>query len=269
MKARTRPPPGQIARSIKGVAQIIQTKNGQYYARPWPKKQGTPQSYVNQLNTSVFSQLVGMMKVAPTQDMSFAIEWTEGTSLLWRDVLMATYSGNLFRFSMADGSTIYGAGQVSSSIQALLDSISNVPGTILGRTSAGWQALIPGPANFVLTSNGEGNPPLWAPPQGGGGGGAGFGVEFGDDLGPSGDNTRTWNTTYTSGSLYRIVSTIIRTNNAQDIVIYAPDAYTYSFYTPGSGIASGLWFIVPPNTDYNVEYQDGSGATILKWVEMG
>lgn len=52
-------------------------------------------------------------------------------------------------------------------IETLLDSISNVRGSVLYRGAAGWAALAPGTSGDVLTTGGVGADPAWA--AGGGG----------------------------------------------------------------------------------------------------
>lgn len=64
---------------------------------------------------------------------------------------------------------------VAAEVQAILDQITNVHGSILFRGAAGWQALAPGTSGNFLKTNGAGADPSWA--TGGGGGGA--------DLGPA------------------------------------------------------------------------------------
>lgn len=67
-----------------------------------------------------------------------------------------TPTGNL-----ADSPTI------AADVQAILDQITNVRGSVLYRGVAGWAALAPGSAGDVLTTNGAGADPAWA--AGGGG----------------------------------------------------------------------------------------------------
>jgi hypothetical protein len=45
-----------------------------------------------------------------------------------------------------------------------LDSIGSTVGAILIRTPDGWRILPPGPAGYVLKSQGPNAVPVWAPP---------------------------------------------------------------------------------------------------------
>lgn len=60
---------------------------------------------------------------------------------------------------------------IAAEVQAILDSISNVQGTILFRGVADWEALAPGTAGDFLKTNGAGADPEWDTAGGGGGGG--------------------------------------------------------------------------------------------------
>ena len=68
-----------------------------------------------------------------------------------------------------------GGGDITISAVAtdILDQISSVHGSILFRGSAGWQALPPGNADYVLATKGASADPEWVAQTGGGGGGGG------------------------------------------------------------------------------------------------
>lgn len=75
------------------------------------------------------------------------------------------------------GISIFPSGNLSDSptiaaeVQAILDQITTVRGSILFRGVTAWEALAPGTANFVLQTNGAGADPTWVAQSGGGGGG--------------------------------------------------------------------------------------------------
>lgn len=60
---------------------------------------------------------------------------------------------------------------IAAEVQAILDQITNVHGSVLFRGAAGWEALAPGTAGQFLKTNGAGADPSWAAGGGGGGGG--------------------------------------------------------------------------------------------------
>jgi hypothetical protein len=59
---------------------------------------------------------------------------------------------------------------ISAQAQAILNQISTVHGTILFRGATNWQALAPGTAGQVLSTNGAGTDPSWIATGGGGAG---------------------------------------------------------------------------------------------------
>lgn len=71
------------------------------------------------------------------------------------------------------GGGLIGGGDVTlnADIQALLDSISDVHGSVLFRGAADWAALGPGTVDYVLATKGAGADPEWVEQTGGGGGG--------------------------------------------------------------------------------------------------
>jgi len=145
--------------------------DGSMVACQWPKKRPYAPTARQLLARQTFAETVAFIKNPDEEDMKQAVDLSKGTSLLWRDVLMMAANGTLFTVKDAAGNTYFGARTVSQTIQNLLDGISDEPGTILGRTASGWQVLLPATQGFVLTSQGAGNSPLWAPPASGGGGG--------------------------------------------------------------------------------------------------
>lgn len=61
---------------------------------------------------------------------------------------------------------------IATEVQAILDQITNVHGSVLFRGAAGWEALAPGSAGQFLKTNGPAADPTWAAGGGGGGGGS-------------------------------------------------------------------------------------------------
>lgn len=59
---------------------------------------------------------------------------------------------------------------IAAEVQAILDQITDVRGSVLFRGAAGWEALGPGPNGHFLRTNGAGANPSWAAGGGGGGG---------------------------------------------------------------------------------------------------
>lgn len=104
------------------------------------------------------------IKYAIPEDMIAAIEFTQGTGLLPRDVLMAAAFGTLVTGYLTDGRVLYGARVMADEIQPLLDSITDIPGSMLFRGPTGWIGIPPGAATEVLVCNGAIIPPGWTDP---------------------------------------------------------------------------------------------------------
>lgn len=71
------------------------------------------------------------------------------------------------------GGGLIGGGDMTlnADIQELLDSISDVHGSVLFRGTSDWQALAPGTSGHVLSTQGAAADPVWVAQSGGGGGG--------------------------------------------------------------------------------------------------
>lgn len=116
-----------------------------------------------------FTAAVRMIKNVSPQDVQAAEDMSRNTPFLGRDLKMKAASGTLLQWIDDSGVTWVGRRQVYPDIQAALDAISNVVGTMLVRTTEGWLGLLPGNADDVLTINADNALPSWQPNTGGGG----------------------------------------------------------------------------------------------------
>ncbi|HUJ83964.1 MAG TPA: hypothetical protein VLW83_18925 [Candidatus Acidoferrales bacterium] len=92
----------------------------------------------------------------------------------WKDMLISGFFGNAVEFTDSDGVQWTGRRILAADIQALLDSISSTPGSILVRTASTWAALYPGDPNKVLSIDPATGLPNWLAAPSAGGGGADF-----------------------------------------------------------------------------------------------
>ena len=156
--------PGQGFRAaLKGRYIKTQKANGLTVVSTWPKKRGLPTSSAQALAQQTFASQIAMLKYADGEDVAAAYEHSPGTAYMPRDILMAAMTGNLLITRLSNGTIIAPWRLMSSSIQAMLDSISTDQGTIIYRSNIGWVALDPGTAGNVLTTYGTGIDPAWAP----------------------------------------------------------------------------------------------------------
>lgn len=71
--------------------------------------------------------------------------------------------------SLSPSGNISDSPTIAAEVQAILDQISTVQGSILFRGAAGWDELVPGTSGDFLKTNGAGANPEWAAAGGGGG----------------------------------------------------------------------------------------------------
>lgn len=166
------PQPG--AQRIKGVLRShFDTKRNVWIVRSWPKGNGgdTPK---RKAAREQFMAVQQMIKNATSDEVAAAQEITAGTPLLVRDVLMKAAYGTLIEATGKDGSQWMGIRDVQPSAQMLLNSISNVVGSMLYKGPDGWVGVNIGSPGQVLTVDGDTVLPAWKDPTGGGGGVSGF-----------------------------------------------------------------------------------------------
>jgi len=153
----------------KGAISIRYTKHG-VVAQKWPAKGKPIRTYMRAAGVGAFQWAIQQIKDADPMDVQAAIELVKGTGLMPRDALLAAMYGKGIEFTTEDGTTYRHLAMSERSIQGLLDTISNVPGTILYRDNDTWRGLEPGVPGQVLQTNGPAEVPTWENPGGAGGG---------------------------------------------------------------------------------------------------
>jgi len=146
---------------------MIDTYRGTLRVRKWPKKRPGPLHPNQQFWVDWFRQANILAKYAAAPDIISARRMTDGTPLMPRDVQLMAMRGRLFYLTATDGRKIYSVA-ARDDVSESLDTLSQIPGSILARSSSLWVPILPGPSGTVLTSTGEGNLPVWAPGGGGG-----------------------------------------------------------------------------------------------------
>lgn len=132
----------------------------------WPRKRGPIKSEAQKHTAEQFA----LAQRAANEAYSWF--WIEAenmaTGTIWnrREILIMAAQGTLFEIRLRDGSFYGNWFRLAREIQALLDTISDVTGTLLVRRGSGWEALLPGAENYVLTSNGPDFNPNWQPAPG-------------------------------------------------------------------------------------------------------
>jgi len=128
-------------------------------ARSWPRKRGTSGTPAQLAARADFQNIISWVGEPMPQDIEAAQWIIENTLYLPRDVMEMAAYGTIMEARMADGRILRGIRLVATDIQALLDTITQTPGTMLVRTGVGWVALPPGATDQVLFGNGAGNAP--------------------------------------------------------------------------------------------------------------
>lgn len=163
-------PRGPAARGTKiaGAIVLYRMKDGRVIARAWPRKRGKYQSE-RQRQWGEWFALASKWATAPDPgSQEYALATTDSTIFFPRDLLIKMVRGSLWNVTMADGTQIWNIWDMAEQIQVELDTITQVPGSILYRGPTEWVALEPGQAGFVFTSTGTQGLPQWQAAAGGG-----------------------------------------------------------------------------------------------------
>lgn len=145
--------------------------NGVVQAVAWPAKRGPTKDPAQIIRNQNYGMAQKYSADPMPIDLIMAYKQTQGTPFLPRDFLVKAAYGTLVETKTRDGIQYRSLRLAQSEITTLLDSISNVQGTILYRGTTKWLGLAPDTSGKVLTTQGVGHSPIWAPPPGGGGGG--------------------------------------------------------------------------------------------------
>lgn len=157
MKIRNTPPrPGLPTRFKDRIVFRYDPRFGQI-AQSWPRKQSGGRPRGDPAKVALWDMAVDWVKSPEPSEYIQALEDTKGTAFYARDILISAIYGNFVSWP--------GWGwraEMAQSIQLQLDSITDLPGSILYRAEDGWHGLAPGPTGYVLTISDLGAFPIWA-----------------------------------------------------------------------------------------------------------
>lgn len=131
--------------------------------KKWPKKAGRGKSGYNLYRQIEFGMAANMASQPIGLDLACAIAVTHGTDFVPRDFLMMCIMGVGIELVAKDGQTWESYRLVQPNAQAVLDQVTNVPGSMLYRADVGWLAIVPGHVGQVPTY-GPSNTIQWADP---------------------------------------------------------------------------------------------------------
>lgn len=93
--------------------------------------------------------------------MDFAKEQTGNEGWTWKDYYISALYGRSFEIRGKDGVIYRSLLEVNEQAQQLLDSITNVPGSFIVRTDAGWVGFSKGSDGQVLVTRDSSVIPVW------------------------------------------------------------------------------------------------------------
>ena len=153
------PPPGTYIREWRGRL-VMQA----------PGRPPTPDKYRKLRMWQTWLRLINWLY--KMTDPRLRWQYKQAARGIWlqpRDIFAAATAGTLFYIVTEDGRKIFSE-RARDVMSESLDIIAQKPGSLLVRGAEFWQALLPGPAGYVLTSQGPDAVPAWQPVPSGGGG---------------------------------------------------------------------------------------------------
>lgn len=137
------------------------TLEGVGYARKWQKARQRPLPPEEIDKQKAFLKLVDAQKNTWPVDQVGARAIAAGSQYIWRDVIGRAVVGRLMEFQLPNEEI-----KLVPAIQTALDTITNVPGSMLVRMPEQWIGLQLGTIDYFLGWNSEANSPQWQiPPQ--------------------------------------------------------------------------------------------------------
>lgn len=131
-------------------------RQGRWIAQGWRKKQAGPYSEAQLKAQDDFKRMVQAQKSVWPVDQVSARNIAAGSQYMWRDVIGRQLVGRLIEFEPVDPSVFD-----VIDIQAQLDTISAIPGSLLFRLDTQWVALVYTGSGEVLRYDPLLNVPFW------------------------------------------------------------------------------------------------------------
>lgn len=170
MKVRRLTSTAPRLQSRRGAISVRDVGDG-YVVQKWPRKRGVIHPNQQQ-GVEAMKRVAWMTLNAAPEEIAAAKEMAAGTGYTWKDQLQAAYWGRAISGVDEDGNIVAPASVYMTTINDLLNTISDEPGAILTRGPTEWVMIPPGAANLVMTWDPDTNLPAWLPAQVSGGAGA-------------------------------------------------------------------------------------------------
>lgn len=147
---------------------IVYESRGTVKVAKWPAKRPSPRHPTSERWTEWFTQAMILYRAMPSQFLRELRRAGRGNAQFPRDLALASMRGTLWTYTTTEGFTRYPMAAYTK-VSASLDTIAQVPGSILVRGAELWTYLPPSAvAGRVLTAGEPGELPSWAETGGGG-----------------------------------------------------------------------------------------------------
>lgn len=161
--ARGRVTTGPVSSTRTGPLVTYRLADGRWITQRCGGSGSGKNSDLVRLNRETFAAVTQLIKNPAPEDYNAAITLAKGTLKYPRDVMAMAAYGTLIVAHMADGTTKWGERELATNVQAMLDSISSVAGSMLYRSPDQWIALPAGNAGDVVTTDKTTLLPAWQP----------------------------------------------------------------------------------------------------------
>jgi len=154
--------PGRF--SSRGLFYSYEREPGVHVVAAWPRKSKAKPTELQRLYRKLMGGVQRSARYRLDIEQVAAEEFQKGSPYLRKDCLIAAAWGTMIEAYTLNGDRITGVRVLASEIQAMLDTITDVTGSMLMRTNQGWRPLYPVQVGRVLTDKGPGNVPAWEMP---------------------------------------------------------------------------------------------------------
>ena len=129
--------------------------------RSYPKPKPGPPTLAQQAARQRLASAAYVTKRVFSYEIDFAKEQTGNEGWTWKDYYISALYGRSFEIRAKDGTIYRSLLEVNEQAQQLLDAITNVPGSFIVRTDAGWVGFTKGSDGQVLVTRDSSVIPVW------------------------------------------------------------------------------------------------------------
>jgi len=141
---------------------LVRESRGNAVASKWPRKRPSPRHPVSEWWTEWFRQALLAYRALPGEFKRELLKAGRGQPQFPRDLAVASMRGTLWSYRSSEGMVRYPMAAYSK-VSASLDTIAQLPGSILYRGKLLWEYVTaPSGDNYVLAWNDAAKVPLWA-----------------------------------------------------------------------------------------------------------